>query len=89
MHPLASALESSGVTQEQLSKLVNALRRRRRNGRRLRLAQSTISQICSFKRGTSPDIAEAISAALGGRITAAEIIFASPEGRKTRGSRAA
>jgi hypothetical protein len=78
MHPLGAALEKSGITQAQLSEMVRALRLRRKNGRLLRLAQSTISHICHFERACPPELAEAIVAALRGRfeLTAAELVFA-------------
>jgi Lhr-like helicase len=78
IHPLDVALEATGITQAQLSAMVDGLKRRRKSGRPLTLAQSTISQICNFERGTSPEVAEAIVDVLKGMIdiTAAEIVFA-------------
>lgn len=87
MHPLTVALGESGITQEQLSKMVAALRLRRKNGRPLRLAQNTVSQICNFERGTSIETAEAIALALKGlvTITAVDIVFAQKPRKASRG----
>jgi hypothetical protein len=79
-HPLEDALAAAGVTQSELCRLVRQLKRRRRDGRPLRIVQSTISQICNWKRGTTPEVARAIADALRGRadISAADILLAEP-----------
>jgi hypothetical protein len=84
MHPLAAAISEAGISQQELSEMVADLRRVRPNGSPLLLAQSTISQICSFRRRTSPEVAEAIVAALKGRVrlTAAELVFAKKPSKK-------
>jgi hypothetical protein len=89
MHPLLAALELAGLTQGQLSAGIAALGWVRRDGKPLRLTQSAISEIGSWKRRTTPQQAEACVAVLrpcGATITAAEIVFAKrPEEQHTVG----
>jgi transcriptional regulator with XRE-family HTH domain len=77
MHPLRHALQARGMTQRQLAKAVTALRWKRDNGRKLRLKQNSVSQICSFKRRVTPEVARAIARILDGSITA-EILLLVP-----------
>jgi hypothetical protein len=78
LHPLDEALRAAGLTQADLSELISKLRLRRQDGSLLTLAQSSISNICNWKRGVSPEVAEGIVLALKDRafITAAAIVFA-------------
>lgn len=85
MHPLGTALLKAGISQQELSDMVEALKRERPNGEPLLLSQPTISQICSFNRRASVEVAEAISDALKKRgvvMSAADILFAKKPRRR-------
>lgn len=78
MHPLARALSELGITQQELVKRVNALRHRRPNGKRVTITQGYVSSLITCRSGASVPIAKAISAAVEGKVSAAEILLYEP-----------
>jgi hypothetical protein len=72
---LAAALEGEGITQTELARLVTKQRRRRDNGKPLKLSQNFVSNLVAGSRTTSKQMAEAISEALKGKIEPAAVMF--------------
>lgn len=80
MHPLKAAYVKAGLTQAELAKMVNKLRRKRANGVSLRVTAGFISQICTEYRTCGVQLARAFADALRRPGLENEIVFGEKRG---------
>jgi hypothetical protein len=76
---LRDALSGHGMTQQQLANAVTKLRRRRQNGKLLKLSQNFTSQLVNEERRAGTDIAKAICFVLDDELDPRRLVFG-PDG---------